>query len=352
VQTPILHQSEHTTHWRAAWARFCLNRRAYYALIVVALAYGISLLSGWIASDRPLIVAYKHRLYFPIFRDYADTVFGGDLQSSADYDDPFVVQSIREQGWMIRSLIPYSIQTVDYRYAAPAPPSREHWLGTDDQGRDVFARLLYGFRTSMTFSLLLTFVASLVGFILGAIQGYFGGGIDLILQRIIEIWTGLPVLYLLMILSSIVEPNLSWLLAVLSCFSWMPLSVVVRAECLRTRSLDFVKAVEILGASPFRIIWRHVLPNAAISTITYVPFLLNHAIIMLTALDFLGFGLPMGSASLGELMTQGKNNLHAPWLGITAFAASALVLTSLVFIGEGVRDAWNPRRSLRVRQPT
>lgn len=256
-------------------------------------------------------------------------------------------QKIKEKGWAVWPLIPYSYNTINYNLSvpAPSPPSIDNWLGTDDQGRDVFARLIHGFRISVLFGLTLTFFSSIVGIAAGAIQGYFGGTLDLVMQRFIEIWSGMPTLFLLIIMSSLVQPNFWWLLTLLLLFSWMHLVGVVRAEFLRARNFDYVKAARALGATNLTIMYRHMLPNALVATITYLPFILNGAITTLTALDFLGFGLPPGSPSLGELLNQGKNNLQAPWLGITAFIVLSLLLSLLIFIGEAVRDAFDPRKN-------
>ncbi|MGN6670778.1 MAG: ABC transporter permease, partial [Candidatus Nucleicultricaceae bacterium] len=269
--------------------------------------------------------------------------------TEADYRDPYLKEIIEKDGWMLWPPIRYSYATVNYDLTMPAPsrPDQENWLGTDDQGRDVFARVIYGFRISVLFGLVLMVVSSCVGIIAGAIQGYFGGKIDLYFQRFIEIWSGLPTLYLLIILSSIVVPNFWWLLGFTLLFSWMALVGVVRAEFLRARNFDYVRSAKALGVPTPTIIFRHVLPNAMVATITYMPFILNGAITTLTSLDFLGFGLPPGSPSLGEMLSQGKNNLHAPWLGITSFLTVAIMLSLLIFIGEAVRDAFDPRKTTR-----
>jgi len=282
-----------------------------------------------------------------IFNDYPETTFGGDFETSAEYRDEFVADLINEKGWMLWPLIRYSSDTINYNLPvpAPAPPSRENLLGTDDQGRDVLARVIYGFRISVLFGLVLTIFSSIIGVAVGATQGYFGGWVDLLGQRIIEIWSGLPQLFLLIILASIIEPNFWWLLGIMLFFSWMALVGVVRAEVLRARNLDYVRSAKALGVGRWSVLTRHVLPNAMVATLTYMPFLLNSAITTLTALDFLGFGLPPGSSSLGELMAQGKANLQAPWLGITGFVVLAVMLGTLVFIGEGVRDAFDPRKA-------
>ncbi len=311
------------------------------------LLFVITLFAEFIANDKPLLLKYDQHYYFPIFKEYPETTFGGEFETETNYRDPFVKELVGKKGWMIWPLIPYSYNTVNYDLPvpAPAPPSKENWLGTDDQGRDVLARLIYGFRISVLFGLTLTLFSSFFGVTAGAIQGYFGGLIDLMFQRFMEIWSGMPVLYLLIILASLVQPNFWWLLGLMLLFSWMALVPVVRAEFLRARNLDYVKAARALGLATPRIIYRHVLPNAMVATLTFMPFILNGSITTLTALDFLGFGLPLGSPSLGEMLNQGKNNLQAPWLGITAFVVLAVMLTLLIFIGEAVRDAFDPRKA-------
>ncbi len=326
---------------------FCANRRGYWSLWLFLLLFGLSLGAELLANDKPLLVAFQERWYFPLWHSYAETEFGGSFETEAAYHDPEVQRLILAQGWILWAPIPYRHDTIDRQldHPHPAPPSVEHWLGTDDQGRDVLARVIYGFRISVLFGLLLTLGSAVIGVFMGAIQGYLGGWVDLSLQRLIEIWSGLPVLYLLIILSSLVEPNFWWLLGILLLFGWMGLVGVVRAEFLRARNFDYVRAARALGVGPWVIMYRHVLPNAMVATLTYLPFILNGAITSLTALDFLGFGLPPGSASLGELLTQGKNNPGAPWLGLTGFCILALMLSLLIFIGEAVRDAFDPRKS-------
>ena len=306
----------------------------------------LSLGAEFVANDRPLLVRYEQQYFFPVFVDYSETTFGGEFGTATDYRDPYVRELIDAKGFMVWPLIPYSYNTINYELTvpAPAPPSAQNWLGTDDQGRDVLARLIYGFRVSILFGLTLTLFSSLIGLAAGAVQGYFGGLTDLLFQRFIEIWSGLPTLYLLIILASMVQPNFWWLLLLLLLFSWMSLVGVVRAEFLRGRNFDYVRAARALGATDVTIMVRHVLPNAMVAALTFIPFILSGSVTTLTALDFLGFGLPPGSASLGELLAQGKNNLQAPWLGITAFLVIAVMLSLLVFIGEAVRDAFDPRK--------
>ncbi len=331
---------------RRRLANFRANRRGYWSLWIFLVLFFISLFAEFIANDRPLLVDYHGHFYFPIFTNYTEQSFGGDLPILADYRDPVVKKRIDATGFMIWPLIPFGDQTINYALPSPAPspPDRIDWLGTDDQGRDVLARLIYGFRISVLFGLSLTVLSSVIGVAAGAIQGYYGGIVDLSFQRFIEIWSGLPVLFLLIILSSIVAPNFWWLLIIMLLFSWMSLVDLVRAEFLRARNFDYVRAARALGVGNLVIIWRHVLPNAMVATLTFLPFILNGSITTLTSLDFLGFGLPPGSPSLGELLAEGKNNLQAPWLGLTAFVVLAVMLSLLIFIGEAVRDAFDPRK--------
>ncbi|HVA14740.1 MAG TPA: ABC transporter permease [Stellaceae bacterium] len=325
---------------------FRANRRGVWSLWLFLALFGLSLCAELIANDRPLLVRFDGHFYFPVVADYEETNFGGDLPIDADYRDPSLAQRIDARGFMIWPPIPFADDTINYNLPSPAPspPDRVNWLGTDDQGRDVLARLIYGFRISVLFGLTLTIVSSIIGVAAGAIQGYYGGLVDISFQRFMEIWSGLPVLYLLIILSSIIAPNFWWLLAIMLLFSWMSLVDLVRAEFLRARNFDYVRAARALGVGDATIIWRHVLPNATVATLTFMPFILNGSITTLTSLDFLGFGLPPGSPSLGELLAQGKANLQAPWLGLTAFAVLAVMLSLLIFIGEAVRDAFDPRK--------
>jgi microcin C transport system permease protein len=328
---------------------FRANRRGFWSLWLFLVLFTLSLFAEFIANDKPLLVRYAGRFYFPVFYEYPETAFGGVLPTGAVYRDPEVSRLIREKGWILWPPVPFSYDTINYNLAvpAPAPPSSENWLGTDDQGRDVLARLIYGFRISILFGLTLTIFSSVVGIGAGAVQGYFGGWTDLLFQRFIEIWQGLPILYLLIILASIVEPNFWWLLGLMLLFSWMALVGVVRAEFYRVRNFDYVRAARALGVGDTMIMLRHILPNAMVATLTFLPFILNSSITTLTALDFLGFGLPPGSPSLGELLNQGKDNLQAPWLGIAAFMVLAVMLSLLIFIGEAVRDAFDPRKTER-----
>ncbi len=331
---------------RRRWDNFRANKRGYWSLWIFIVIFTITLFAEFIANDKPIILSFDGELYFPIFKTYPETVFGGDFKTEADYRDPYLRELIQQKGWMLFAPIPYDYGTINYDITkpAPSPPDSQNWLGTDDQGRDVMARLIYGFRISVLFGLVLTIFSAAIGIMAGAVQGYFGGKIDLIFQRLIEIWQGLPVLYLLIILASFVEPNFWWLLGLMLAFSWMSLVDVVRAEFLRARNFDYVRAARALGVSEPVIMWRHVLPNAMVSAITFLPFILNSSITTLTSLDFLGFGLPPGSPSLGELLAQGKANPHAPWLGITGFMVLAVMLSLLIFIGEAVRDAFDPRK--------
>ena len=328
---------------------FRSNRRGFWSLWIFLGLFTITLFAEFVANDKPLLVRYDSKFYFPIFYEYPETVFGGFLPTEADYRDPEVAELIRAKGWMVFPIVPYSYDTINYNLPvpAPAPPSRDNLLGTDDQGRDVVARLIYGFRISVLFGLILTLLSSIVGIMAGAVQGYFGGWVDLLFQRFIEVWQGLPILYLLIILASVVEPNFWWLLGLMLLFSWMALVGVVRAEFLRVRNFDYVRAAKALGVSDTMIMFRHILPNAMVAALTFLPFILNGSITTLTALDFLGFGLPPGSPSLGELLNQGKANLQAPWLGITTFMVLAVMLSLLIFIGEAVRDAFDPRKTER-----
>ena len=330
-------------------AIFRASRRGYWSLWIFLALFGLSLCAEVIANDRPLVVRYDGRWYFPVLVSYPETAFGGVLPTAAVYRDPEVRRLIEARGWMAWPPIRYSYDTINYSLTvpAPAPPSRENWLGTDDQGRDLLARLIYGFRISVLFGLTLTILSSIVGIAAGAVQGYWGGWVDLLFQRGIEIWSGLPVLYLLIILASLVEPTFWWLLGLMLLFSWLALVGVVRAEFLRARNFDYVRAARALGVRPGIIMFRHVLPNAMVATLTFMPFILNGSITTLTSLDFLGFGMPPGSPSLGEILAQGKANLQAPWIGITGFVLLAVMLSLLVFIGEAVRNAFDPRKAVQ-----
>ncbi|MCB1659701.1 MAG: ABC transporter permease [Moraxellaceae bacterium] len=327
-------------------ANFKANKRGYYSLWIFLVLFAFSLFAEFWANDKPLVVSYNQSLYFPVFKDYPETTFGGTLNSHADYRDPYVAQLINDKGWLVWPMIRFDYSTINYNLnvPTPSPPTATNWLGTDDQGRDVLARIIYGFRISVLFALVLTVGSSVVGIVVGAIQGFYGGWVDLIGQRLIEIWSGLPMLFMLIIMASLVEPNFWWLLGLMLLFSWTELTGLVRAEFLRGRNLEYVRAARALGLSDTKIMFRHILPNAMVSTLSFLPFIFTGAIGLLTSLDFLGFGLPVGSPSLGELVAQGKNNMNAPWLGLSAFFTLAVLLSLLVFIGEAVRDAFDPRK--------
>ncbi len=355
---------------------FRRNRRGYWSLVIFTVMFFLSLGAEFIANDKPIVVSYKGEILFPFLHDYPEDKFGGFL-AETDYRDPVVSKEITDNGWMVWPPIRYSYNThnLDLPVPAPSPPTwllsdrqcaasieRHHgtvpeshpcraiesnWLGTDDQGRDVVARLIYGFRISILFGLILAGISSVIGIAAGAIQGYFGGWTDLIMQRVIEIWSSLPHLYLLIIVAAIITPSFFVLLGILLLFSWVNLVHVVRAEFLRARNLEYVTAARALGLSNAKIMVKHLLPNAMVATLTFLPFVLNGSITTLTSLDFLGFGLPPGSPSLGELLLQGKSNLQAPWLGLTGFFAIAIMLSLLIFIGEAVRDAFDPRKTFR-----
>ena len=327
---------------------FKANRRGVWSLWIFLALFVLSLFAECIANDRPIVVFYDGAFYLPIVNRYPETTFGGSFETETDYSDPEVRRLIDARGWMLLPPIPYDYRTVAWNLPvpAPSPPDAVHWLGTDDQARDVLARTIYGFRLSVLFGFTLTIVSAVIGVAAGAIQGYFGGWIDLAFQRFMEVWSSVPTLYVLIILASIVEPTFWWLLIILLLFQWMGFVGVVRAEFLRARNFDYVRAARALGASDATIIVRHVLPNATVATMTFLPFILAGSVTALTGLDFLGIGLPPGSPSLGELLAQGKANLQAPWLGITGFVVIALMLSLLIFIGEAVRDTFDPRKAL------
>ena len=332
---------------RRRLAIFRAHKRGYWSAVIFAVLFVVCLFAEFVANDRPLVVRFDGPWFFPVLADYSEDRFGADfLPTEADYTDPDVVAAIRAHGWMVWPLLPYSYNdsVKDLPSPAPSPPTWRNPLGTDDQARDVLARVIYGFRISVLFGFALTIVASVVGIAAGAIQGYRGGLTDLLFQRFIEIWSGMPQLYLLIILGSIIVPGFWVLLGFLLAFSWMNLTGVVRAEFLRGRNLDYVRAARALGVSDLAIMWRHILPNALVATLTFLPFTLSGSVTILASLDFLGFGLPPGSPSLGELISQGKDNLQAPWLGLTAFFVLGFILTLLIFAGEAVRDAFDPRR--------
>jgi microcin C transport system permease protein len=328
------------------FANFRRHRRGVWSLRLFLLLLLVSLFSELIANDKPLLIRYEGKFYSPLFQTYAETTFGGEFDTEADYHDAYLQDIITQKGNLYWPPVRFSYDTIDQDLAVPAPsaPDKEHWLGTDDRGRDVFARVLYGLRVSILFGLALTVFGSLIGIVAGAIQGYFGGWTDILLQRFIEIWSGLPMLFLLIILSSLVTPNIAWLFAMMLVFGWMDLVGVVRAEFYKVRKHDYVKAARALGVRDSVLMQRHILPNALVATITKLPFILSGAITTLTALDFLGFGLPPQYPSLGELVAQGKANLQAPWLGISSFMVLSVLLSLLVFVGEAVRDAFDSRK--------
>ncbi len=358
---------------RRRWDNFKANRRSYWSFWIFLVLFFATLSAEFIANDRPFYVEFEGKSYFPVFVNYPETAFGGDFETKADYRDPYLQKLIKEKGGtMIWPPIRYSYDThnLDMPTPAPSPPTwmlseeqckaavarkglkscsdlEMNWLGTDDQGRDVVARLIYGFRISVLFGLVLTVISSIIGVAAGAVQGYFGGWVDLLFQRFIEIWTAIPSLYLLLIISSVLVPGFFVLLGILLLFSWVSLVGLVRAEFLRGRNFEYIQAARALGVANGVIIFRHLLPNAMVATMTFLPFILSSSVMTLTALDFLGFGLPPGSPSLGEMLSQGKANIQAPWLGLTGFFTVALMLSLLIFIGEGVRDAFDPRKTFR-----
>lgn len=326
--------------------RFRQHTLGFACFILFLLIFALSLVSEIIANDKPILVKYDQAYYLPIIKNYPETAFGGIFETEADYKDPAVKQMIDSKGWMIWPIIRYSYQTPNFELAVPVPsaPTAQNWLGTDDQGRDVLSRILYGLRVSLLFGLALTLFASLIGIVVGAIQGYYGGWVDLIGQRILEVWGGLPTLFMVMILVSLFSPSVYWLFVIMLIFGWPDLVGLVRAEFLSARHLDYVRAARGLGVKDSSIMFRHIFPNAMSSTLSQLPFMLTANITALTALDFLGYGLPPDAASLGELLLQGKNNLNAPWLALSGFFTLALVLSLLIYIGEATRDAFDPRQ--------
>jgi microcin C transport system permease protein len=331
------------------WANFKANKRGYYSMWIFLILFVLTLFAELIANDRPLIVKYDNHYYFPVIFNYPETTFGGEFKTWTRYRDSYVQEQIKKKdGWMIWPPIRYDYLTINYNAGtqAPAPPSKENLLGTDNQHRDVTARVIYGFRLSVLFGLVLTIFSSIVGVAAGAIQGYFGGWTDLLFQRFLEIWTSVPSLYILMIIAAVIVPSFWILLGILLLFGWVSLVGVVRAEFLRARNFEYINAARALGLSNRKIMIKHMLPNAMVATLTFMPFILNHSITTLTSLDFLGYGLPVGSPSLGELLHQGaENHQHAYWLGLTAFFVIGLMLSLLIFIGEAVRDAFDPRKT-------
>jgi microcin C transport system permease protein len=327
-------------------ARFKQNRLGFICLIVFAVIFVLAIFSELIANDKPLVVKYQQSYYFPVIQSYPETTFGGIFETETDYKDPAVQQLIDRDGWALWPVIPFSYQTPNLELAVPvpSPPSQQNWLGTDDQGRDVLARILYGLRVSLLFGFALTLCAAFIGILIGALQGYYGGWVDLVGQRVLEVWGGLPMLFMVMILVSMFTPSVYWLFVIMLLFGWTALVGLVRAEFLRARNFDYVRAARALGVADRTIIFRHILPNAISSSLSQLPFMLTANITALTALDFLGYGLPPDAASLGELLLQGKNNLNAPWLALSGFFTLALVLSLLIYVGEATRDAFDPRR--------
>ena len=330
-----------------AWQRFKRNRLGFVSLVLFVVLFVVSLAAEFVSNDKPLVAKYQGQIYFPVFKNPPETAFGGDFATPTDFLDPFIRQQFQQPGnWAVYPLNPYHHGTLNYfaKEPNPAPPSADNWLGTDDRGRDLLARLLYGFRVSVLFALALTITGTILGVVTGAIQGFFVGKIDLAMQRFIEIWGAMPELYLLIIFSAVFEPSVSLLLILLSLFGWMGLSDYVRAEFLRNRQLDYVRAARALGLSNWAIIWRHVLPNSMTPVVTFLPFRMSAAILALTSLDFLGLGVPPGTPSLGELLSQGKNNIDAWWISISTFAVLVITLLLLTFMGDALRDALDPRK--------
>ncbi|MDO5652019.1 MAG: ABC transporter permease [Moraxella sp.] len=337
IQNPI---------WQARLHRFRRNRIGYWSLWVFLVIFGLCMGANFIANDKPLLVKYDGAYYFPVLKAYPETTFGGVFETETVYKDPAVIQMIADKGYMLMPPIAFADQTVNVERAEPypAPPSKDNWLGTDDVGRDVLARILYGLRVSLLFGLALTLVGSLIGIAVGALQGYYGGMVDLAGQRFLEVWGGLPQLFVIIILVSLFSPSVYVLFGLMLLFGWQSLVGLVRAEFLRARNFDYVRAAKNLGVSDSKIMFRHILPNALASSLSQLPFILTANVVALTSLDFLGYGLPAGSPSLGELMNQGKNNLDAPWLALSAFFSMAMVLSLLIFIGEALRDAFDSRQ--------
>ncbi len=335
---------------RRRLAIFRSHRRGWWSLWIFLVLFLVTGAAEFVANDRPLVVRYEGHWFFPVLQDYSEDAFGPDfLPTEADFTDPDLAKAINAHGWMIWPAVPFSYDSLvkDLPAPAPTPPSWRNPLGTDDQSRDVLARVIYGFRISVLFGFTLTIVSSILGIMAGAVQGFYGGLTDLLFQRFIEVWSGMPQLFMLIILASVITPGFWVLLLFLLAFSWMALTGVVRAEFLRGRNLDYVRAARALGVRDSAIMWRHILPNALVATLTFLPFTLSGSVTVLASLDFLGFGLPPGSPSLGELVNQGKDNLQAPWLGITAFVVLGGILILLIFIGEAVRDAFDPRKQPR-----
>ena len=328
------------------FGKYIKNKRGKTSLFILGVIFLLSVFAEFIANDKPIVLKYDDEYFFPIFKVYTDARFGGDFPTEANYKDELIRKNIEADGFMIMPLIEFSYNTVDYELNEPFPaaPSSRHWLGTDEEGRDIVARLLYGIRLSFAFAFLLTFLSTAIGIFIGAVQGYFGGKTDILMQRFIEIWESMPQMFILIIVASVFVPTFWTLLFILLLFSWTELTGMVRAEFLRARNFEYVKAAKAIGVGNFRIIWRHILPNALVTTVTFVPFILAGAIVALTALDFLGLGLGHEYPSLGDLVRQGKDNLQAPWFGLSIFFVLSLLLTALIFVGEGVRDALDKRK--------
>lgn len=328
-------------------ARFKANKRAYWSFWLFIVLFAICLCAELVANHKPVLISYKGELYFPLLKSYSEVDFGGEFGFEADYRDSYIQQLIEADGEIYWPLIRFSYATINYDLPSPAPspPSAENYLGTDDKGRDVVARVIYGFRLSILFGFAVTILSAFIGITLGAIQGFYGGWVDLFFQRFMEIWGGLPQLFMLIILVNFITPNITWLIFITLLFGWMGFVGVVRAEFLRSRNFEYVVAAKAMGMSDARLMFKHILPNAMVATMATLPFALSGSVTILTSLDFLGFGLPPGSPSLGELLAQGKANIQAPWLGLTAFGSLGIILMLLVFIGEGIRDAFDPRRS-------
>ena len=335
---------------RRAWLRFKRNRLGFWSLVLFASMVVVSLFAEVLSTDRPLIVRYEGKTYFPVLRDYSEKTFGGDFETPTDYLDPFIRERITQgSNWAIYAPNPYGPKTLNYFAKSPSPaaPTNDNWLGTDDRGRDLLAQLLYGFRVSVLFGLALTITGTVLGVAAGAVQGYFAGKVDLALQRFIEIWSSMPELYLLIIFSAVFAPSVALLLILLSLFGWMGLSDYVRAEFLRNRQMDYVRAARALGVGNLQIMWRHILPNSMTPVVTFLPFRMSAAILALTSLDFLGLGVPPGTPSLGELLNQGKANIDAWWISISTFGVLVLTLMLLTFMGDALRDALDPRKADR-----
>ncbi|WP_326533659.1 ABC transporter permease [Pseudorhodoferax sp.] len=347
VQAPVP-EAPHLSPGRRAWQRFRRNKLGFYSLVIFTTLVVLSLFAEVLSTDKPLIVRYEGQTYFPVWQDHSEKVFGGDFESPADYLDPFIRERITGGGnWAVYAPNPHGPRTLNYFASKPNPaaPSAENFFGTDDRGRDLLAQLIYGFRVSVLFALALTVIGVVLGIVTGAIQGYFGGKTDLAFQRFIEIWGSMPELYLLIIFSAIFAPSVALLLVLLSLFGWMGLSDYVRAEFLRNRQMDYVRAARALGVSSVQIMWRHILPNSMVPVVTFLPFRMSAAILALTSLDFLGLGVPPGTPSLGELLNQGKANIDAWWISMSTFAVLVFTLLLLTFMGDALRDALDPRKA-------